>query len=155
MTAGVWLRSAVTAAMLLSLVGCKEPKSGGKGDQFSEGPSREDIKKGIEKRAPIVQRHDAGMDLRTIAQMYAGDWLGGVAPKKLEDLKGLDARTVQLVQDGVYVVLWGASPNAPGTAIVAYEKNVPTKGGMVVNLTASVSRMSPQEFKAATKASGN
>jgi hypothetical protein len=158
MTAGVWLRSALTAAILLAPAGCKEPKTEGNAKQraaAADGPTKEDIRKGIEKRAPLVQRHDAGMDLRNISQLYIADALGGVAPKKLEDLRGLDARTIQAVKDGVYVVLWGANPNAPGTAIVAYEKDVPTKGGMTANMTGSVVRMTPDEFKAAPKASGN
>jgi len=135
-------------ALLLAFAGCKQ-------DKEEEGPSKADIRKGIEKRAPLVQRHDAGMDLRNIAQLYCADALGGSPPKKLEDLKGLDRATMQAINDGTYVVLWNAGPNTPGTAVLAYEKSVPTKGGMVANFTGTVLRMSPQEFKAAPKASGN
>jgi hypothetical protein len=157
MTAGVWFRSVVAAATLLALAGCKEPKSGGKADQAAaaQGPSKDDVRKGIEKRAPIVQRHDAGMDLRNIGQLYAADALAGIPPKKIEDLKGLDSRTIKALQDGDYVVLWGARENTPATAVIAYEKDVPKKGGMVANFTGSVVRMTAEEFKAAPKASGN
>ena len=103
---------------------------------------------------PIVQRNDAGMDLRNIAQLYAADALAWMPPKKIEDLKGLDAETRKALNAGIYVVLWGASPNAPGTAIVAYEKDVPKKGGMVANFTGTVSQMTPAEFKATPEGFG-
>jgi hypothetical protein len=164
MTASAWLRGALSVALLLAPAGCKQEKKEkekvkeGDGEQpavVEEGPSKEDVRKGIETRLPILQRHDASMDLLAIARIYSSEALLGMPPKKIEDLKDLDARIAQSVKDGDYVVIWNASPNAPGTAIVAYETKVPTKGGMVVNMTGTVSRMTQQEFKAAPKAAGN
>jgi hypothetical protein len=156
MTANGWCRSVLSATLLVTTAGCKRDKPQVDAEQAAaqDRQSREDVRKGVGKMLPNVQRHDAGMDLRNIAQLYSADALGGTPPKKLEDLKGLDARAAQAVKDGLYVVLWGAAPNAPGTAVVAYEKDVPAKGGMVANLTGTVSRMTPQEFQAAPKASG-
>jgi hypothetical protein len=139
---------------MLTAIGCKKHAAPAEGANPppEEGPTKEDIRKGIGKMLPSVQRHDAGMDLRTIAQMYAADHLLGSAPKKLEDLQNLDRRTAGLVKDGTYVVIWNAAPNTPGTALIAYEKDVPMAGGMVADLTGAVRRMTPLEFDAAPKA---
>jgi hypothetical protein len=155
------LQTAVPFAMLLALSGCKQEKAP-EADVASaavkqkttvpEGPSRDDVRTGVGKMLPSVQRHDAGMDLRNIAQLYAADFALGSPPKKVEDMKELDARAVQAVKDGAYVVVWNASPNSPGSAIVAYEKDVPTNGGMVADLTGAVRKTTPQEFKTAPKA---
>jgi hypothetical protein len=155
------LRSVLPLAALLALAGCKE-EAGKQGDAKQGaappaapgGPSRQDIRTGVGKMLPSVQRGFAELDLQNIAKLYAADALAGMAPKKIEDLKGIDGRTIQAVKSGQYVVLWGASPNSPGNAVVAYEKDVPTQGGMVATLTGAVTRMSPQEFQAAPKASG-
>jgi hypothetical protein len=166
MNAHRWLSGALALGLTLSAAGCKQEKAPETEDKppavkppskvtpVPDLPSRTDVRSGIGKMLPSVQRHDAGMDLRNIAQLYAADHLTGSPPKKVEDLKGLDARAVEAIKDGTYVVLWNANPNAPGTAIVAYEKDVPTKGGMAADLTGTVKRMTAQEFQTATKASG-
>jgi hypothetical protein len=155
MSTGVRLRGVWPLALLLVLAGCKEQAANQSGPgpaPAAQGPTREDVRQGVGKMLPSVQRHDAGMDLRNIAQLYFADAQLGSPPKKVEDLKGLDAKTVQAIKDGIYVVLWNANPNAPGTAIVAFEKNVPKNGGMVADMTGSVKKMTPQEFLAAPKA---
>jgi hypothetical protein len=152
MNATRWLTGVLSVMVVLAAIGCKKPKAEGSKPPEEEGPTKEDIRKGIGKMLPSVQRHDAGMDLRNIAQLYAADALGGSAPTKLEDLRDLDARAKRFVQDGTYVVIWNAAPNTPGTALIAYEKNVPKEGGMVADLTGAVRRMTPLEFEAAPKA---
>jgi hypothetical protein len=154
MNATRWLAGALSVMLVLAAIGCKKHAAPAEGANPppEEGPTKEDIRKGIGKMLPSVQRHDASMDLRTIAQLYAADALGGSAPKKLEDLKGLDGRTAGLVKDGTYVVIWNASPNTPGTALIAYEKDVPKAGGMVADLTGAVRRMTALEFDSAPKA---
>jgi hypothetical protein len=153
------LRSVALLAVVLAVMGCKQQaaQSGGKQSgagtpAAEEGPTKEDIRKGIGKRLPIVQRNDAAMDLQNIAKLYLIDAQLGMPPKKVEDLQGLDARAVKAVKDGEYVVIWNAGPTNPGNAILAYEKNVPTRGGMVANFTGSVTQMSVGDFAAAPKA---
>jgi hypothetical protein len=74
-------------------------------------------------------------------------------PKSIDDLKGLDPKSIQAVKDSAIVILWNPKPNAPSTAVIAYEKDVPTQGGMVVTLSGVPQRMTPDEFKAAEKVS--
>jgi hypothetical protein len=152
MNATRWLTGVLSVMVVLAAIGCKKPKAEGAKPPEEEGPTKEDIRKGIGKMLPSVQRHDAGMDLRNIAQLYFADHQLGSAPKKLEDLKDLDARAKRFVQDGTYVVIWNAAPNTPATALIAYEKDVPKEGGMVADLTGAVRRMTPLEFEAAPKA---
>lgn len=52
---------------------------------------------------------------------------------------------------GDVVVLWGANIGA-GSAILAYEKDAPAKGGWVLLQDRSMKQMSAEEFKAAPKA---
>jgi hypothetical protein len=57
------------------------------------------------------------------------------------------------VQSQQFVVYWRA-PVTPGssTTVLAYHKDVPTKGGIVVMQDGSVKQMTAEEFKAAPKA---
>jgi hypothetical protein len=153
MTAIGRLRGLLLLALLLALAGCKKPKP--TQAEADEGPSREQINRGIGNILPSVQRVAAGADLRTLAHLYNIDAQAGTPPKKVEDLKELDAKTVKAIKEGEVVVLWNASANTtPGTAVIAYEKDVPTRGGMVATFSGSVIRMTPEEFKAAPKAKG-
>jgi hypothetical protein len=147
------LRGVVLLAVLLALAGCKKPRP--TQPEVEEGPSRQDINKGIGKYLPSVQRHMAGVDLRSLAQLYI-DVAQTTPPKRVEDLKGLDAQTVKAIKDGEVIVVWNASAaTTPGGAVIAYEKNVPTLGGMAATFSGSVIRMSPQEFQAAPKVAGH
>jgi hypothetical protein len=170
----VRLRGAMPLLLLLALTGCKEgankegaanqdaAKPGeGKQTQAPKPPTPQeqiqpnDMRKGIGKYLPSVNRAFLATDLQSIAKLYEAELLAGNSPKSVKDLSGLEPRVVREINDGLYVVLWNAKPNTPGTAVVAYEKDADTKGGMVANLTGSVTKMSVQEFKAAPKASGN
>ncbi len=83
----------------------------------------------------------------------------GQAPTKVDDLKnymegGNDA--YKAMANGDYVVLWGVSiPEMTAGAsntVLGYEKDVPTKGGLVLMGDAFVREMSADEFKNAPKA---
>jgi hypothetical protein len=64
------------------------------------------------------------------------------------------------VKSGDVVVIWGASVAAEGdvaagragTNVIAYEKQTPTEGGLVLLENGNVKKMSADEFKAAPKA---
>lgn len=154
MTAIGRLRGVVLLALLLALAGCKKPKP--TQPEADEGPSKRDIVRGIGRELPIVQRGLAGADLRTLAQLYIFASQAGTPPKKVEDLKELDAQTVKAIKEGDVIVVWNASANTtPGGAVIAYEKDVPTRGGMAATFDGSVRQMTPQEFKAAPKVAGH
>jgi hypothetical protein len=63
---------------------------------------------------------------------------------------------VAAVKTGEIVVQWnavipGSFPAGAGETVLAYEKDVPTKGGMVLMGDATVRTMTAQEFGAAAK----
>lgn len=53
------------------------------------------------------------------------------------------------VKEGKYVVVWGVSGKDSGT-VLAYEKDAPTQGGMVLMADGTIKKMSADELKAAT-----
>jgi hypothetical protein len=155
MTAIGRLRGVLLLALVLALTGCKKPKP--TQAEADEGPSREAIQRGLGKTFPVVGRTVALAHLTTIAQLYGfyRDAHGGASPKKLEDLKDLDAQTVRAVKEGEYVVVWDAPRNALQNTVIAYEKDAPTQGGVVANLGGTATSMTPEEFKAAPKVTGH
>jgi hypothetical protein len=85
----------------------------------------------------------------------------GKPPAKVEDLAPFyenDVRVTAAIKDGSFVVFWNASLRTmkAGTSntILAYEKEAPEKGGLVLMADASVRTMNAKEFKEAAKASG-
>jgi hypothetical protein len=82
-------------------------------------------------------------------------------PAKIEDLAPYyenDAKITDALKKGQFVFIYNSSiKNMPaGTAktILAYEKEVPTSGGLVLMADASVRSMTADEFKKAPKAAG-
>ena len=87
-------------------------------------------------------------------------------PRKIDDMKALQnmvSPAVEVVRKGDIIVEWGAAlpdtKEEPGQStapeILAYGKDVPEKGGYVLHLDRTVSKMTPEEFKAAPKAAGS
>jgi hypothetical protein len=141
--------------LLLAVAGCKKPKP--TQAEADEGPTREQIQRGLGKTFPVVGRTVALAHLTSIAQLYGfyRDANGGASPKKIQDLKDLDAQTVRAVKEGEYVVVWDAPRNAPGSTVIAYEKDAPTQGGVVATLGGTATSMTAEEFKAAPKVAGH
>jgi hypothetical protein len=82
-------------------------------------------------------------------------------PAKLEDLAPYyenDAKITDALKKGQFVFIYNSSiKNMPaGTAktILAYEKDVPSSGGLVLMADASVRSMTADEFKKVPKAAG-
>ena len=84
-------------------------------------------------------------------------------PGKLDDMKVMQTMVspaIAEVRNGNYVVEWGASlpdlKEEPGQStapeILAYGKDVPEKGGYVLHLDRTISKMTAEEFKVAPKA---
>ncbi len=100
---------------------------------------------------------DLGFEVAGILRMYPGEF--GNGPKKASDIKKYEAGFpigYAAIQSGQIVVVWGATvagEGGGGTAdVVAYEKEAPTAGGMVVLQNGTVKQMTAEEFKAAPKA---
>jgi hypothetical protein len=81
------------------------------------------------------------------------------APTNLDELAKYlvpDGRALKAMKEGKYVFLYGVAIKEmkEGTAntVLAHEKDVPTKGGLVLMADGSVKEMTAQEFKAAPKA---
>jgi hypothetical protein len=107
-----------------------------------------------------AQKAKRSNDLKQIGLAYHNYFDAvGQAPTKVDDLKnymeGGDA-AYQALANGDYVVLWGVritemTAGASNT-VLGYEKDVPTKGGLVLMGDAFVKEMSADEFKNAPKA---
>jgi WD40 repeat protein len=79
-------------------------------------------------------------------------------PATIEDLAPYvenDARLVKAVRDGILILYWNVdvvklTASSPST-VLGYEKDTPTKGGLVVLVNADTKLMTADEFKKATK----
>ena len=123
--------------VLLAGAGC----SGRQGGR-SEGPGRSD-------------------ELREVGSMlslYSGQYQRG--PARVADLAGYEAGHplgYQAVRSGEVVVVWGTTMPGEGdkggtNAVVAYEKKVPTEGGLVLLHNGKVRSMTADAFRSATQA---
>jgi hypothetical protein len=77
-------------------------------------------------------------------------------PKQLSDLDKLPSVKaspggLQAFQKGQYIVVWGVDIDKEPGVVLAYEKDAPKQGGVVLLADGSVKKMSAEEFKAAPK----
>jgi hypothetical protein len=110
---------------------------------------------GVANMLPSVGRVNPSNDLKQIALHYKSYGDGTRSPAKLEDLPDLKrdmAKVYQAVQDGIYVVYWNVHPTTSGSAILAYVRDAPTKGGVVVRFDGSIDNLTAEQFKTAPKA---
>lgn len=109
----------------------------------------------IVANTPVLDRTLAANELRNIQMLYFSDNEVIPPPGNADEFKDLQKESPKLhqkVKEGHYVVIWKANRN-PGDAVLAYWKEVPTKGGPVVLVNGTViPNMSPEEFKKAPKA---
>jgi hypothetical protein len=82
-------------------------------------------------------------------------------PAKVEDLAPYyenDAQITTAIKGGTFVVFWNSSFQAmtAGTSntILAYEKEAPDQGGLVLMADGSVKTMTAKEFKDTAKGTG-
>jgi hypothetical protein len=76
-------------------------------------------------------------------------------PTKLAALEPFEPRIPTAgpaIRNGDIIYLWGAEYVSGGTKVVAYEKKVPTEGGLVLLQDGTVKEMSTAEFGSAAKA---
>ncbi len=103
-----------------------------------------------------VERDKGIVDLNQIALFYVNDQADGAQARDsvLNDLKKNMPKAYQAVQSGDYVLLSGDPGIAPAGAsntIVAYTRDVPTKGGVAAFLDGHVRNVNTQEFQNAAK----
>jgi hypothetical protein len=117
---------------------------------------------GAAKMQEAANRAKTQNDLRMIGLAFHNfsDANPGKAPAKAEDLKPYLNEAPEVykkLETGEYVFVYNVSltsmnAGAGGSStVLAYEKDVPTKGGAVVMGDASTKQMTAEEFKAATK----
>jgi hypothetical protein len=111
--------------------------------------------KGTGKESPA-----SSVELEQIAELYKTFVKEkNRLPTGVTDLKPYEERFpfgFQGLRSGLFLVNWsaGVAPNpSKPTAVLAYEKDTPTQGGVVVMNNGAVRRMTAQEFQ--TAASGN
>lgn len=100
--------------------------------------------------APEVGR-EVLTDLWDVYQAYSRD--KGKPPAAANDLKPYAAGAptgVRVVSDPDIVVLYGTPVG--GANVLAYHKDAPTQGGLVLLSDGAIKMMTPDEFKAAPKA---
>jgi hypothetical protein len=110
---------------------------------------------GVAKMLPSVGRVNPSNDLKQIALYYKMYGDSTRSPKKLDDLPDLQRdlpKVYQAIQDGIYVVQWNAHPTTSGSAILAYVRDAPTTGGVVVRFDGSIDNLTAEQFKTASKA---
>lgn len=158
------LALALAAALLAS--GCKKKPKAKKADDApganapggpGGGLQPPGFNPGIAVHLPSTGRINPSNDLRQLGTLYwAYDPLMEKGPARLEDLPELrrDMPKVYLaIQEGVYVVYWGARRAAVNSqTVLAYVQDAPTHGGVVLMGDGSVQNMSAQAFQTAPKA---
>jgi hypothetical protein len=159
---GAWGNAALALSLLLWLPGChNRPAPTGSVPLPAGGPGTVDAARpqppGTEPALPGKQAAvplNPSKDLRYLGLYLQNHGKNGRSPSKLDELADMKRDLPQVyraVQDGAYVVYWNA-PLTPVEAIVAYERDAPTKGGTVLAADGSVSHLTAEEFRAAPKA---
>jgi hypothetical protein len=105
------------------------------------------------------QEHRRKAELAEIYEIYTGYAKRNQRPpRQWSDLNQAEFQGVypigfQALQSGQYIAVWGVSGKDEGT-VLAYEKDAPAKGGMVLMADGTVKTMSANELQAALKPRG-
>ena len=141
----------VMAIVIACLVGCHRPASGPTPVTATPVPGAKASPAPVASPGKVRPVETELHDL--------GDWLllfamqNGRPPMSLAEftptLTKVDPGLLAPLQSGKYVVRWGANPRGNDDPILAYEKDVPTKGGWVLWDVAVVKRESAKDFQTA------
>jgi hypothetical protein len=104
--------------------------------------------------SPEQTRHH--MELEQIGEVYHSYLTEKQQPpRQLADVKGYGtafSEGMQALKEGRCIVIWGldlTNPDAAARKILAYEKQVPQQGGLVLMGNRTIKQMTPEEFQAA------
>lgn len=137
-------------ALALAAAGCRPAPSTAPPPPSVSSDPRSKIPHGL---APAVDRAEAAVDLKEIGTYYQLHQADGTAARAgvLKDIQHDHPQLYKWIQEGRYILLNG-DPGQSATAVIAYEKDAPTQGGMVLTCDFTPQRMTVQEFQAAPKA---
>jgi hypothetical protein len=153
MNLSIFGRLIVPVVLALTVTGCLKFKQ-----QQAQSTAPEQ-KVNVLGPLPGVKAKIDAIKLQQLALCYlsAAD-ANGRPPANVDELgiKRDDPQMYQAIVDGHIIVYWKASitnaPQGPSNTILAYDADVPTKGGAVAMLDATARRMTAEEFKTAAKA---
>jgi hypothetical protein len=154
----VWRIVLILLLPLPALSGCNKKKAE---TATPSSPAPENAKSPIGNYLPAVGRAETENDFRQFHGYYLTAALDptGKPPRSLAEMPPEFRRdmpkTYKRFAEGNYVVFWGADfKNAPAGAtntLLAYEKAVPEKGGVVVFLDGHIRNVTAQEFQTFAK----
>jgi hypothetical protein len=104
---------------------------------------------------PAVKRTIEAIQMSQLYTYYLSAVLEGHPPKNLDDLgiKQQNPKLYDVLQEKGVIIFWNVSlMNLPEAAILAYNHDVPTKGGVVLLTNGSARRMTVDEFNNTPKA---
>jgi hypothetical protein len=105
---------------------------------------------------PEIARQDT--DLTRLHEIISGYVKNNQRPpKQVSDLRKYDPihpGVLPAVEKGTYTVVWGVSTEKSSTAVLAYEKDAPQQGGVVLLANGTVKKMSADELQTALKGKG-
>jgi hypothetical protein len=124
---------------------------------------RDGVRRSPPDAAGLRQRSGQGEtanDLKAIGLMYHEYMTANnKGPEKVDDLKPFSTLAPEAYKglvDGKYVFLYGVRltdmPGGASNTVLAYEKDVPTKGGFVCFGDGATRQVTAQEFQGAPKA---
>jgi hypothetical protein len=155
MTARLVGRLAVPVVLALALTGCFRLKQQG---AQNTGPTPANSKVNVLGPFPGAKRVIDEVELKQLGIYYINAATINNRPPASVDELGIKQEAPKLYQaiaDQSIIVLWKTNPmNAPaGTSntILAYDADVPTKGGAVLMLDGTPRKMTADEFKNAAK----
>jgi hypothetical protein len=115
-------------------------------------------------KPPTVEEGKEGV-LSQVGEMYRNyQMVKNKPPEKFSELasvRSVSGNGYEAVRTGDVILRYGVplpdTKEEPGQSssgeVLAYEKNVPNEGGRVLLLNRTIKTMTPEEFKAATRAS--
>lgn len=147
----------IVLILSLSILSCcnKNPKPEA---TETSSPAPANTKSPIGNYVPAVGRVETATDFREFAGYYMTYTMTEKTPQSLADMPLFQRdkpKSYKRFADGEYVVLWGGdlrhAPAGTSMTILAYEKDVPEKGGVVLFLDGHSDNVSAQEFQTFAK----
>jgi hypothetical protein len=138
----------MAGVLSLAATGCQRPARSAYAPYT--GPTSARPAENVGKVFPAVGRRINAHHLEQLGVIFIDYWITNPrGPSKVEDL-GLDKddgrQILKLVKDGELIIVWNVGENNTNCRILAYEKNTPTQGGLVLRRDGSVGQATAEEF---------